>query len=150
LASPKRGVFYCKTGETMNEFENYIKERFGIVLPDWVVVEEHGDKFRIMNKEVSEERPKNFVLKGIVCGKKTTFGIKPTTDFIQIFGRLACKNIAEISREEMLGYAKGNDLEREFELENGYVVLKFEKHIIGVGLCINKKIKNQVAKVKRI
>jgi NOL1/NOP2/fmu family ribosome biogenesis protein len=134
----------------MNEFEEYIKERFGIVLPDWVVVEEHNGKFRIMNREVSEERVKNFVSRGIVCGKKTTFGIKPSTDFIQVFGHLASKNIAVITREEMLEYAKGNDLEREFELENGYVVLKFERHVVGVGLCINKKIRNQVAKVRRI
>jgi NOL1/NOP2/fmu family ribosome biogenesis protein len=150
MASQERGVFHCKNGESMNEFEEYIKERFGIVLPDWVVVEEHNGKFRIMNREVSEERVKNFVSRGIVCGKKTTFGIKPSTDFIQVFGHLASKNIAVITREEMLEYAKGNDLEREFELENGYVVLKFERHVVGVGLCINKKIRNQVAKVRRI
>ncbi|MEM4195440.1 MAG: hypothetical protein QXY05_03965 [Candidatus Anstonellales archaeon] len=134
----------------MNEFEGYIKERFGIVLPDWVVVEEVGDKFRIMNKEISKEKPKNFVSRGIVCGKKTTFGVKPTSDFIQLFGHLARKNVAEISREEMLKYAKGMDLEREFDFENGYVVLRYEKHSVGVGLCVNKKIKNQVAKIKRI
>ncbi|MEM4707024.1 MAG: hypothetical protein QXL47_00245 [Candidatus Anstonellales archaeon] len=134
----------------MNEFEGYIKERFGIVLPDWVVVEEVGDKFRIMNKEISKEKPKNFVSRGIVCGKKTTFGVKPTSDFIQLFGHLARKNVAKISREEMLNYAKGMDLEREFDFENGYVVLRYEKHSVGVGLCMNKKIKNQVAKTKRI
>ncbi|MGB9719500.1 MAG: methyltransferase RsmF C-terminal domain-like protein [Candidatus Anstonellales archaeon] len=134
----------------MNGFEAYIKERFGIVLPDWVVIEKNGDRFRMMNKQISEEKPKNFVSKGIVCGRQTTFGIKPTSDFIQLFGNLADKNVVLISREEMLEYVKGKDLERGFDFENGYVVLKFEKHVVGVGLCMNGKIKNQVAKIKRI
>lgn len=134
----------------MNEFERYVEERFGISLPDWVVVEKQGDKFRVMNKEISKERPKNFISKGIVCGRRTTFGVKPTTDFIQLFGDLADKNFAQITREEMLRYAKGEDLQREFDLENGYVILKYGNHILGIGLCVNKKIKNQVAKIKRI
>jgi NOL1/NOP2/fmu family ribosome biogenesis protein len=72
--------------------------------------------------------------------------IKPTTRMIQVFGSLATKavvNLEEGQLESMLG---GKDLVLDPAHEEGYVILKLGKHVLGLGLLLRGRVRLQIRK----
>ena len=90
--------------------------------------------------------------KGLLFGRyfEKQKRFKPTTNILQIFGIYANRNVVEISKEEKRRYIKGFDLEKELEIDEGYVILKFREDILGCGLYRGKRIKNQIPKARVI
>ncbi|OYT41200.1 hypothetical protein B6U80_01865 [Candidatus Pacearchaeota archaeon ex4484_26] len=81
--------------------------------------------------------------------------LKPTTNFLQLFGKHASKNVITLSREQAERFIRGEDLEldkikkRGDWVEPGYVIVKYQEHILG---CANFKegvLKNMIAKSRR-
>ena len=71
--------------------------------------------------------------------------VKPTTRFIQTFGRLASKAKLQINMGQLQTLLEGGEIPVDLKLDNGYVILTVEEdRVIGLGLCINSKIRSQL------
>lgn len=124
----------------------YFFARFGISLPDNLEFSFTKNKVYAFNKEV--EKGETF---GIVALKRTNRGFKPSSEFLQLFGNLAMRNVVFISKKEINEYLKGNDLIVDNTLStDGYVVVCYKNYAIGCGLLIGNKLINQVPKTKQI
>jgi NOL1/NOP2/fmu family ribosome biogenesis protein len=70
--------------------------------------------------------------------------IKPTTGMIRVFGNKASKACFNLSKEELDRLLAGENLMAETTLEDGYVILRHEEDILGMGLLVNGKICSQL------
>ena len=70
--------------------------------------------------------------------------VKPTTRFIQIFGREATKAILNIERETFENLETGEPFPVDLTLDNGYIILLFEGHPLGLGLLIDGLVHPQI------
>ena len=70
--------------------------------------------------------------------------MKPSTRMIHMFGSLATKARVEIGEVQLQNLVSGDPLYVELEIEDGYVILSFEGHILGLGLLIEGKILSQI------
>ena len=70
--------------------------------------------------------------------------VKPTTRMIQVFGSLATKARVEIDKAQLEKLIDGEPLHIELEIEDGYVILLYAGHILGLGLLIEGKILSQI------
>ena len=70
--------------------------------------------------------------------------VKPSTRMIQVFGSLATKARVEIDEDQLEKLVSGEPLHIELEIEDGYVILLFAGHILGLGLLIEGKILSQI------
>ena len=63
---------------------------------------------------------------------------------IQMFGRLATRASIEIDEAQLQKLVSGDPLYVELDIEDGYVILSFEGHVLGLGLLIERKILSQI------
>ena len=70
--------------------------------------------------------------------------VKPSTRMVQVFGTLATKARVEIDEDQLEKLVSGKPLHIELEIEDGYVILLFAGHILGLGLFIEGKILSQL------
>ncbi len=78
--------------------------------------------------------------------------IKPSTNFLQMFGRHATKNIVEITKEQAQKYIKGEDIEFHVppkSASEGYVLLKYLEFPLACGLLKGNKVRNVLPKPRR-
>lgn len=130
-----------------NEYRDYFVERFGV--PEEIMKKYRffvrGRRVWAFSGEVLDV--KNIEIMGI---KALTLGSvpKPSTAFLRIVGRFAKKNAIELDEEDALRFLKGKDIEKEFSVDYGYVIVKHEDDILGCGLYKGKLI-NQIPKKYR-
>jgi len=73
--------------------------------------------------------------------------IKPSTRFIQLFGRAATRSKVNISEEELGLLLQGKALNRELNLSKGYVILELGRQaIVGLGLWDGRMLHSQLPK----
>ena len=69
--------------------------------------------------------------------------IRPSTSFLQLFGKHATKNYISLTKEQTQAYAKGDDLslnqEQASHARDGYVLLKYLEYPLGCGLLKTEK-----------
>lgn len=76
--------------------------------------------------------------------------LKPTTNFLQLFGKYANKNVIELSMEESERFIRGEDIEiGKRGPDTGYVVVKYKEHILGCANFKEETLKNMIAKSRR-
>ncbi len=99
--------------------------------------------------------PKNLIPKpeivsvGILIAR-TESSIKPSTNFVQIFGHLAKKSIIDVDEKGVKDYVDGLDLRTESELSDGYVIVRYNGFPLGCALKKGDLIINNLPKAKRI
>lgn len=72
--------------------------------------------------------------------------LKPTTRFIQIFGRVATRAALVISEGQLKDLLEGEGLCLDLDIEQGYVILKLdEKRVLGLGLYVNGTVRSQIS-----
>ncbi len=72
--------------------------------------------------------------------------LKPTTRFIQVFGRLATRAALVISEGQLKDLLEGEGLCLDLDIEQGYVILKLdEKRVLGLGLYVNGTLRSQIS-----
>ncbi|MBU5678285.1 MAG: hypothetical protein KQA36_00120 [Candidatus Aenigmarchaeota archaeon] len=143
--------------EEVNNLLKYFEERFGIKKE---VFDEYNfyktsKKVWIANKSLESVKLEKIYLESLgmhfatINKKRKIFKI--STDASQIFGKQATKNIVEITDEKLIDVLRGFDLINfESEAEDGYVLLKYKEHILGVGLKNKNFIKNMIPKERRL
>ena len=75
--------------------------------------------------------------------------MKPTTRFIQLFGRKETKAILNVQRETFENLETGEPFPADLGLENGYVILLFRGHPLGMGLLIDGMVRPQIPQKER-
>lgn len=73
--------------------------------------------------------------------------VKPTTRFIQTFGRFASKAKLQINMAQLRTLLEGGEIPVDLKLDNGYVILSTEEdRVLGLGFLINGKVRSQLPK----
>lgn len=75
---------------------------------------------------------------------------KPTTYALQLFGRHATRNVANLSLEEVKSFVAGESQSIDDDLENGYVIVSLMGEVIGCGLYSRGTLVSQLPKERRI
>jgi NOL1/NOP2/fmu family ribosome biogenesis protein len=140
------------------EFLGYLEERFGIGKDSFSGFSFHEtpDKIYIMSADIPQNdlNGLRIVQTGIVAGRIFDKGgkFKPTTNFLQIFGKFAVKSIVQLSEKEKEDFVRGLDIENKTAegVENGYVIVKFGNDVLGCGIYSEGNIKNQIPKARRL
>jgi NOL1/NOP2/fmu family ribosome biogenesis protein len=70
--------------------------------------------------------------------------LKPTTRMIQIFGHDATKGVCHLSGDEFENLLRGEPVEVDGTMEEGFVVLRLREHVLGVGLLMQGKITSRI------
>lgn len=87
-------------------------------------------------------------IKLLEIGKK---GFKPTTAAIQVFGRYAVKNVVCLeSFDDVLVFMTGGIIQRSFNVDKGFVIVRFGDDILGCGLYGASGLISQIPKHRRI
>jgi NOL1/NOP2/fmu family ribosome biogenesis protein len=139
-------------------FVDFLEERFGIEKSVFSGYSFHEtvDKIYVMSGDIPQKDLNNLriVQTGIVAGRIFDKGdkFKPTTNILQIFGKFASKNIVELNEKEKEDFIRGLDIENKLTegTENGYVIVKFGKDVLGCGIYVTGQIKNQIPKSRRL
>lgn len=128
----------------------YMEERFGIlpaVFEDYLVFR-RKNTWRMLKK--CEHMDKAAQLKveavGIKAFHRIRNFIKPTTRLIQMFGRHAVKSRITLTKEALDSLARGERLPVEAPTENGYIILFYRGHALGLGLVVNGVLQSQIPK----
>jgi NOL1/NOP2/fmu family ribosome biogenesis protein len=134
----------------------YLRDRFEIpkkIFSDYSFIIK-GEKIWIVARDVLEKDLEGLKIEsiGLLFGRyfERQKRFKPTTNALQIFGKYATKNVVELNEKEKNQYIRGYDLEKELNLEEGYVIIKFKNDMLGCGLYREGKIKNQIPKARKI
>jgi hypothetical protein len=127
-------------------FERYLENHFGIVLPRSVKLF-YSDGVRVSNVEVQ---------KSDIHGDKgyaaCDAGFHPTNSFIQNFGYLATKNVVELDESRAKEFAVGRGIGRiDLGGKNRHVIVKYGEFVLGLGHydVEKKKITNFVPEKRR-
>jgi NOL1/NOP2/fmu family ribosome biogenesis protein len=130
--------------------QEYCVERFGMDSDIWNNYEWYtGSKNKIyLANALDIERiiPES---KGI-CIFRLDKSPKPTTNFLQLFGKYISKNYIEINNKNTIKYCKGDDLilESNKAIVPGFVLITNNKRFLGCGHWNGKLLKNQLPKSK--
>ena len=132
--------FEREFGIERKTFENYVFLSSGKKI--WMVEKESWEKIK---DELEEMNVQSI---GIAIARMGRV-IKPTSNFLQIFGKYAKRKIVELDEKEALDYIKGLDIKKDCK-EKGYVIVKFGEDVLGCGLAKEGWIKNQIPKARRV
>jgi hypothetical protein len=129
--------------------KKYCSERFGMSPKIWERYSWHsGSKNKIYisnNLELERINPES---KGI-CIFRLDKSPKPTTNFLQLFGKYISKNYIEINNKNTIKYCKGEDLTlNNKSIIPGFVLITNNKRFLGCGHWNGKLLKNQLPKSK--
>ncbi len=130
-----------------NDYGKYFVDRFGI--PE-EIIEKYT--FWVRGKRVWAFSGEFIDVKDIeVLGiKALSLGRtpKPSTAFLRVIGKYAKKNVVNLDKEKALKFLEGEDIEGNFDVEQGYVIVKSNNDILGCGLYKGSLI-NQIPKKYR-
>ncbi len=126
----------------------YFEERFGI--PESLFDEfgiYAGPKGRVYLGPKKLPGKPDIVSPGLLIARAES-AVKPTTNFLQLFGKHATKNIISLSKEQAVSYAKGEDLRISSE-NDGYIIAEYSGNFLGCGMLKSGILINQIPKAKR-
>jgi hypothetical protein len=124
-------------------------ERFGIpseVLDEYYLFEGKKGWFILKKSEQVKNGTRLKVSKvGLRAFRKVGQFIKPTTRFIQAFGRYATKAIFRMDMPQLKPLITAGEIPVDLGLEKGYVVLSLEDNVIlGLGFYIHGSLRSQL------
>ena len=125
----------------------YCYERFGINDNEFIDYKWYlGSKNRIYigPGEIERINPESIGL----CIFRLDKTPKPTTNFIQLFGKKINKNIIELNKKNTKKFCNGLNLEIKTKNQPGFVSVNYKKIALGCGHWNGKILKNQIPKSK--
>lgn len=120
------------------EIKEYLKENFGVELPDGIMFANEKKVFLYTGKELNLEGRK-----GIYLGTYDK-GFRPSIYSAQ----LATKGFTELNEKEAYQWMCGLDIQKE--AEGFYTIVRFGKYFLGVGKPKENRIINNMPKNRRL
>lgn len=132
---------------------NWLKEHYDIkeLKIDKAFLKSTKDKIYLISKKISELETKNLRINliGMYFAKENQKGIRLSIEGSQIIGPKAKKNIAELSKEQIQRWIRGEDIDFKGNLK-GFVIIKHGNDFYGTGVCKEGKILNYIPKERRV
>ena len=134
-------------GDDRNHVLGFLHDRFGI--PQSVFANYHlfrrGPTVWLVSKDDRLVDLASLQVKSVglplLRWKKTH--LKPTTASLQRLGPYADKNIVRLRREQLQDLVEKKEINGEFGVSPGYVIIATETIIIGCGLCVPGRLISQ-------
>ena len=127
---------------------SYLENRFGIpeTLFDEYLLFKRKKSWWLLRHSSFVEQASQFKISiaGLRAFGKINRFVKPSTRMIQIFGHNATRATLDLNKREFEGLEKGEPFQVGFEIENGYVIISYEGHPLGLGLFINGLVHPQI------
>jgi NOL1/NOP2/fmu family ribosome biogenesis protein len=76
--------------------------------------------------------------------------LKPTTFGMQVLGRRATRNVIDVSDEQAKRLINGESLTIEADSENGFVLLRWQGFVAGVGFYKRPVLKSQIPRFRPV
>ena len=140
-------------GREIKETLELIEKQWGAkVKIDYGFLKNSKGRIFIISKDISKIDISKLRLNsvGMYFCEIDSKGIRLSIEGSQIIGPKATKNIVELDEEETRKWFKGEDLEKECKDCSGFVILKYNKDLLGTGKYSNRRILNYVGKSRRI
>ncbi len=124
---------------------SFLEERFGLspsLFKEYEMLK-GASNFWLFPKKAPWDKLKELTPEtvGLLFLREVSHYLKPTSAFLQRFGRWANKNVVEITREQFNLLEKRKKIEPiDLPIEPGYVILKHEGWILGCGLYLSNKL----------
>lgn len=112
----------------VSTFKEYLEKEFGMTLPKDVALQEHENVIRVFSKTAMMMKPSGYP--GFVAGKVSTKGIEVKSEFIQLFGKNAAKNIINLDEKQAKDFVESEFVQTQ-EKGEGYRIAKFGRHVLG-------------------
>ncbi len=136
------------------EVLEYFEDRFGIppaTFDDHTFWEKGAGKIWIYAGE--SPSPVELEALGMTCLRTRQEHWKPTTDFVQRFGRHATDCVIDLTREQARRFVAGEDQDLEWDGDWGYLIaahrIAGEREPLGVGLYLHGELRSLVPKGRR-
>lgn len=131
----------------------YLFERFGIppsILEEYHLFEKKKGWFILRKSERIKDGAHLKISKiGLRAFRKVGRFIKPTTRFIQVFGRFATKAVIRLNVRQLRTLVLDGEIPVDLNLEKGYVILTLENDVIlGLGFYIHGAVRSQLPKTQ--
>jgi len=126
----------------------YFEERFGIpksAFKDYQLYVGVKEKYYLGPKTIDKPA---IVSPGLLIARAEK-QVKPTSNFLQLFGHLSTKNVVELSKKDAKQYIEGYDLRVKTNAEHGYVILSYLGNFLGCGFLKDGLVTNNLPKAKR-
>ena len=127
---------------------SYMERRFGIsqnVFDGYLLFKRQRSWWLLINSPFLQSASRLKVARaGLRAFQRIGKFVKPSTRMIQVFGSLATKARVEIDEAQLKKLVGGETLHVDLEIEDGYVILLFAGHILGLGLLIGGRILSQI------
>ncbi|SDC43610.1 hypothetical protein [Natrinema hispanicum] len=136
---------------TRAEVVDYFADRFGIspeTFDDYTFWEKGAGKIWIYSGDAPT--PIEIEAIGMTCLRTRQEHWKPTTDFVQRFGREASDCVIELDHEQAQRFATGEDQDLAWDGDWGYLIAAHdvagELEPIGIGLYVHGELRSMVPK----
>lgn len=125
---------------------NYLEERFNISKTDlegYRIIKKSGDFW--ITSDV-EQPDLEYETVGIRFLRDTGKYLKPTTYGLQILGDKISSACVDVSQEELEVLLDGDMIEREPDIEKGYVAVAYQGEVVGCGLYKDELVSSRVSR----
>ncbi|QLG48298.1 DUF7122 family protein [Natrinema halophilum] len=136
---------------TREEVVDYFADRFAIppeTFDAYTFWEKGAGKIWIYADEAPT--PIEIEAIGMTCLRTRQEHWKPTTDFVQRFGRAATECVIHLEREEARRFVAGEDQDLEWDGDWGYLIAAHdvagEREPLGIGLYVHGELRSMVPK----
>jgi len=123
----------------------FLRDRFGITMPEHIwFVRTQRQGIRVYSKTIDEKGMRG--LKGFACysSKKGLNNF-----FIQQIGHLAKRNVVALNRDDARKYLLGQSIKKSLTTTNGYVIVVYKGHVLGLGRFENGTIFSRLKGIRR-
>lgn len=114
----------------MTTFRNFLEKQFGISIPKDFVLQEQEGVIRVFSKTAMMMKPAGYM--GFVAGKVGTNGIELKSEFVQVFGKGAIRNVLMLSEAQAADFVRAEYVQVQ-EAGAGLRIAKYGRHVLGVG-----------------
>jgi len=126
----------------------YLENRFGIpetLFDEYLLFKRKKSWWLLRHSSfVAPASQLKISIAGLRAFQKINRFVKPSTRMIQIFGHHATSATLDLNKREFEGLETGAPFQVGFEIENGYVIISYEGHPLGLGLLINGSVRPQI------
>jgi len=129
-----------------------LSERFGIpreVFDRLAAIEDQETVF-VSTPEVMEFDAVRPMRRGIRLARIYPYSLKPTTFGMQVLGREATRNVVDVSDEQAKLLINGGALSTDIEADNGFVLIRWQGFVVGVGFYKRPVLKSQIPRFRPV
>ena len=129
-----------------------VRERFGIPKEAFAGLQalEEQETIFVGTRDVMEFDAVRPMRRGIRLARMYPYSLKPTTFGMQVLGMQATRNVIELNDEQAKRLINGESLNIEADVENGFVLLKWQGFVAGVGFYKRPVLKSQIPRFRPV